>query len=228
MSKVAIFTLTRDRLDMTKATLASMRERRPGHAYDHWFFDQGSSDGTPGWLRQNAPMASIVELGENKGLHVAMNLAHEALLGAGYDFIMKVDNDIEFKTVHWLKKLLRAQALLAPGSILAPRVLNLRHPPEVFARKRIGDFTFSFLDIVGGAARLMPRASITDFRFNERMPLAWGGDATFANHCARNVIPMAYVEDVRVRHMLDDEEQEKVNPEYFQRRTFEAYIPYAL
>lgn len=226
--KVGIFTLTRDRLAMTQATLASMRSCRPAYAYDHWFFDQGSTDGTVEWLEKDGRAHKVISFGENKGLHVAMNIAHAALIGAGYDLVMKVDNDIEFKTSKWLKKLVRAQRLLAPGSVVSPKVENLRFPPEVFARKRIGDFTFSFLDIIGGATRLMPKESIEDFMFNERMPLAWGGDATFANHCARRTIPMAYVEEVRVRHMLDDDAQREAHPDYMKRKDFEAHIPYPL
>lgn len=229
--KVAIFTMTRDRLEYTKRTLRSMRENRPGLAYDHWFFDNGSTDGTIGYLAQLRDIGRIYVIesfSENRGLHVSMNYAHRVLLDAGYRYIMKVDNDVEFKTKHWLRKLVRAQKCLAPGSVVSPKVEGLDHPPEPFARRRIDGWSVQFLDIIGGITRLMPRESIKDFKFNERMPLSWGGDLTFANHCERNIIPMAYITDIRVRHMDSTAGQEAANPEYMRRKEYEAYIPYGL
>lgn len=229
--KIAIFTLTRDRLEYTRRTLRSMRESRPGMAYDHWFFDNGSTDGTINVLRQLRDSGRIYALelfGHNKGLHVSMNVAHKTLLDAGYRYIMKVDNDVEFKTKHWLRKLVRAQKVLAPGSVVSPKVEGLDYPPEPFARRNIEGFNVHFLDIIGGITRLMPRESIEKLRFNERMPLGWGGDFTFANHCERNIIPMAYITDIRVRHMDSTQGQERLNPEYMERKKYESYIPYGL
>jgi hypothetical protein len=117
---------------------------------------------------------------------------------------------------------------LAKGSIVGAHIENLEYPPEPFATKRIGGFTMQFLDIIGGQVRLMPRKSIEGFRFNERMPLAWGGDATFANYCERNTIPMVRVGEIRAKHMMTDPEQTKHSPAYMKRRVFEAYIPYGI
>ena len=231
MPRIAVFTMTRDRLDYTKRTLDSMRQSRPGHTYDHWFFDNGSTDGTVEYLEtllRDKRIKSLTASATNQGLHRTMNLAHDLLLGLKYDFIMKVDNDVEFKTRHWLKKLIRAQKCLAPGSVVSPKVEGLNHPPEPFARRNIDGWSVQFLDIIGGITRLMPRKSIADFEFNERMPLSWGGDATFANHCERNIIPMAYVTDIRVRHMDGTKGQESHNPDYFKRKEYEAYISYGL
>ena len=228
--KVGIFTMTRDRLDFTKKSLPSMWTKA-GAKYDYWVFDQGSTDGTLKWLNaahEAGNIDHIVELGENKGLHIGMNTAHETLLDAGYSYIVKVDNDIKFKTAYWLKKLLRAYHSLAKGSVVAPRIENLQFPPVPFATKRIGGFRMHFLDIIGGQVRLMPRASIEDFRFNERMPLAWGGDATFANHCEKNSIPMVRADDIIAKHMMTDPEQTEHSPTYMKRRVFEAYIPYGV
>jgi GT2 family glycosyltransferase len=95
--KVGIFTMTRDRLDFTKRALPSMWSKA-GAKYEHWVFDQGSMDGTLDWLNEaheSGNIHKIVELGENKGLHIGMNTAHETLLDAGYSYIVKVDNDMK-------------------------------------------------------------------------------------------------------------------------------------
>lgn len=229
--RVAVFTMTRDRIGYTKRTFRSMADTSAGHPYDHWVFDQGSTDGTVDWLKESVALGNIMSYsawGENVGLHVGMNRAHRALLDAGYDYIMKVDNDAEFKTKHWLRKLLRAQSSLGNRSVVSPRIVGLSNPVIPFAKKRIGGFRVSFMSIIGGICRLMPRDAIEDFEFCERLPLAHGGDAWFADYCKRENIPLVYIEDIRVRHMDSTQRQELDNPDYFNRKFFESYIPYGI
>ena len=51
--KIAIYTLTRDRLLYTKQTFVSLWEHA-GYPFDHFIVDNGSTDGTPEWLTENA------------------------------------------------------------------------------------------------------------------------------------------------------------------------------
>jgi len=231
MPKVAIYTFTRDRLDYTKRTLDSMRDTRPGHAYDHWIFDQGSEDGTQEYIKAkiaHGRLFDLTEFGHNLGLHVGKNTAHDQLLTAGYDFIMKVDNDIEFKTQHWLRKLLAAYRALGNDAVISPRIKGLNNPPQSWADKRVGKFNFAFVSILGGATRFTTRKTIESFRYNERMPMAMGAASTFANHCMAFNIPLAYCEDIIVRHMDTTKGQEEANPDYFDRSAMERIIPYGL
>jgi GT2 family glycosyltransferase len=231
MAKVAVYTFTRDRLDYTMRTIDSMRAARPGHKYDHWVFDQGSEDGTLRYVRSLVDMDRIhtlVTFGENVGLHVGKNRVHDALLAHDYTHIMKVDNDIEFKTKHWLRKLLRAQAILKEGAVVSPVIRGLSNPVQPFASKRMEGYSFDFVEILGGAARLTTRDTIASFRYNERMPMAMGAATTFANHCMRERIHMAYVHDVVVKHMYTTVGQLKDKPEYFSRSEMERVIPYGL
>jgi hypothetical protein len=112
--------------------------------------------------------------------------------------------------------------------VVAPRVRGLQHPPAAFAKTVIEKYRFSFLEIIGGICRVMPREILKDFRFNELMPMAHGGDATFAEYCLRHTYPMAYVENVIVRHMDSTTGQEQKLPEYFDRKFYESYVPYGV
>ena len=230
-SRVAVFTLTRDRLDYTQRTFASMRERRPDHAYDHYVWDMGSTDGTAEWLADQQDAGRIkgwVLCGKNLGQHVGSNRAHDWLIGQGYDYLLRVDNDCEFKTDRWLKKLVRAQRALGAAAIVAPRVRGLDHPPAPIAVLQKDGLNFTFVQILGGICRLMSAKALEGFRFEERMPLAIGEAQALGEHCRTRIIPMAYVEDVVVRHMETTQGQIAADPAYHERSFYERHIPYGL
>lgn len=236
MPKVAIVTLTRDRLVSTRNTFESMRQARPGHKYHHYVYDQGSTDGTEQWLcdmHEAGRLHSVTRWGENVGISVGFNRAFNALKDS-YDFIMSVDNDCEFKTKHWLKKLLNAHKALSKKdarTIIAPRVKNLQNVPSTYAIHAEGGFRFSFVEILGGICRLIPVGALTcgdGFTFEERLPKAFGQDQYLAKWCRTNIIPMAYVENVLVRHMQTDADQQIHIPEYYGRKQYELYVPYGL
>ena len=52
MNKIAVYTLTRDRIEYTKECFA-MLESKAGIEYDHYIVDNGSQDGTVEWLKEN-------------------------------------------------------------------------------------------------------------------------------------------------------------------------------
>lgn len=206
-----------------------MRSTRPGYPYHHFVYDNGSEDGTVAWLtdeysQQRLHMMTLFP--ENRGLHVSLNQAHRDI--GSYDLIMQLDNDVEFKTKGWLKKLVRAQRALGNGAMVSPRVKGLNNPPPAWASKHIGGFQFSFVDILGGICKLYPRHSIEGFQYNERKPMAVGGATDMAAWCQDKQIPQAYVEDVIVRHMDTTAGQEAAIPDYFSRKWYESYIPYGL
>lgn len=224
---VTVITLTRDRKELTRRCLDSIRAS--GQRFRHIVIDQGSMDGTVEFVRQAHPTAEVVEAGENLGISVGFNRGLE--LARDADYVLTVDNDCEFITKRWLAKLIRAQKVLAAKdkrAVVSPRVKNLKHPPAVYAAYRGDGFTFGFAEILGGICRLMPKSVAREFRFNERLPMAYGQDQQFAGWCQERSIPMAYVEDIIVRHMMTDDEQETAMPEYMRRKGFELYIPYGL
>jgi GT2 family glycosyltransferase len=211
-----------------------MLTMRPGHRYDHHVYDNGSVDGTREYLTELVDagrIKSVTFFGENRGLSYSFNRAWRDALDANYDLVMNVDNDAQFKTRKWLKKLVNAHKVLSrrdSRAVISPVVKNLRHPPGAWGQHSEGGFRFGFVDILGGISRLIPAKTLADMEMPDRLPLAWGQDQAVAYHCATKNIPMAYVYNVVVRHMMTDDEQQDVIPAYMQRKGYERYIPYGL
>jgi Predicted glycosyltransferases len=226
--KLAVYTLTRDRLADTKKAFAGLREMA-GVEFDHFVLDNGSTDGTSEWLaKEKGKIYSIHYSYDNKGQCIASNILLDEIKdhGSKYDFILRYDNDIIPQSPSFVKSLIEASKALGPNSVVSPTIEGLLNPPEAFGEKKVGAFTFGFVEILGGACRLMPAATLKDFRFTEHGNLSLGEAAKFADHCQRNNFPMAYVKGIKVLH--DTAAHVKDNAEYFQRRKIEEYIPYGL
>lgn len=233
---VALVTMTRDRKDLTQKMVASLVSRPSMMAYDHYFLDQGSTDGTPGYLRRrravHKSIVSVKCLKENVGISVGLNTLYDAVCKKPYEFVFGIDNDVEMRTRFWLKRMVEAYKLLQAKHegplVLAPRILNLEFPPPTFATLNLRGFSFSFVDILGGAARFMPVEVVREFRFNERLPKGWGQDQEFAAWCRERRIPMVYVEQVKARHALTDGETRAEMPDYMERKEMDLHVPFGL
>jgi GT2 family glycosyltransferase len=64
--RIAVVTLTRDRLEYTKHCFETLRVNA-GCDYDHFVLDQGSGDGTAEWLIRQDDL-EVVPLAENVGI----------------------------------------------------------------------------------------------------------------------------------------------------------------
>lgn len=222
--KLAVYSLTRDRLADTKKAFAGLKEMA-GCEFDHFVFDNGSQDGTGEWLkRQN--VKKLWASHDNKGQCIASNIILDTIRKGEYDYIIRYDNDIIPRTPKFLATLIEASKILGPTAVVSPGIDGLLQPPQAFGEKEIGPFKFGFVEILGGACRVMPAATLKDFRFTEHGNLSMGEAAKFANHCQLNSFPMAYVRGVAVVH--DTAAHVKDNPEYFKRRKLEEYLPYGL
>lgn len=222
--KLAVYSLTRDRLHDTKKAFAGLCEMA-GCEFDHFVFDNGSDDGTQTWL-QTYSCKKLWTSHDNKGQCIASNIVLDTICKGSYDYIVRYDNDIIPRTPKFLATLVEASRLLGPTAVVSPTIDGLQQPPEAFGEKKVGSFTFGFVEILGGACRVMPAKTLEGFRFTEHGNLSIGEAAKFANHCQTNNFPMAYVKGVTVLH--DTAAHVKDNPEYFRRRKLEEYIPYGL
>lgn len=97
--KTSIVILTHNRLDMTKDCLASVC----AHAKESEIIvvDNGSTDGTVNWIRQNVPYATIIENSANLGIPKARNQGIKKSRG---DHVLMIDNDVVVKE-GWLDDL---------------------------------------------------------------------------------------------------------------------------
>ena len=224
MTSLAVYTLTRDRLADTKKAFAGLYDMA-GMKFDHYVLDNGSTDGSVEWLqRQNLYFLRC--LGDNRGQCISSNILLDEIRKKPYDYILRYDNDIIPQSPKFIASLIEATKLLGPTTVASPAIDGLLHTPEAFAEKQVGAYKMGFVDILGGACRLMPSRTLEGFRFTEHGNLSLGEAAKFAHHCQEKKFPMVYVQGITVLH--DTEAHVRDNAEYFQRRKLEEYIPYGL
>jgi glycosyltransferase involved in cell wall biosynthesis len=220
--RIALFTVTLDRLDYTRRTLDTL-EGSTLLPYDHFVIDNGSTDGTVAFLRSaEERFAGVVFNCENLGLDQATNQALE-LIGGDYDFIVKVDNDCEFVDRGWLEALVdvceafdRRIAVSPRAEGTGPGEYDGGHPRSRWVRRagRVVGLT----DHAGGLCLLAPAWMYDGFRYRNN-PLHGNQDVLFSLHVRLDLkCLMGYVEDVSVRHMDRTDGQLQRFPEYFASR----------
>ena len=131
--KVAIYTLTMNRLDYTKEMYKAMKDLT-GYDFDWFVIDNGSTDGTVAWLKDKVDYAKYNR--KNMGLSVGWNQAIELIKQHGdYDIYLKLDNDALTISKDWLKSMIdifeRNQNV-----ILSPYVEGLEGSPGGVLRQR--------------------------------------------------------------------------------------------
>lgn len=228
--KVAIFTLTYDRLAYTQETFDSLL-RNAGYEYDHFVVDNGSTDGTVEWLLENKQKYGIKELilnENNVGISKGSNQALETI-GKNYDVVIKIDNDCRIETPDTLKEIVevfkRTRQL-----VISPNVEGLIDSAGGVPRLRngyIGTRLFGFVKHLGGISIAAPMEAYETYRWKEEDFYHGQQDLLFSMHCLKNGFALAYFENLRVMHIDSTEGQKKKFPEYFDRRREEKINRYA-
>jgi len=149
--KVAAVTITLNRLDLTKKTIKSFYEKT-GVDY-HLFVDNGSTDGTQDYLKTRF---DHIFLDQNYGITEAFKTAVERL--TDFDFILKLDNDIETVTDDILAKMLKFYELNGLRYVCSPVDLNLdpNFAPRSFGKGMLHGYRVSYVSHTGGAFQLIP------------------------------------------------------------------------
>lgn len=226
--KVAIYSLTRDRLRETQTSFALLKEMA-GLPYDHYVLDNGSKDGTNKWL-DNQGYHFVHLSPDNKGQCISSNILLDAIRDSkiDYDYIVRFDNDIIPKTDRFIAKTIEAMKKLGTTVCASPDIVGLNHKPRPFGTKELGEFKYNFVEILGGACRVMPASLLLNFRFSVNGPLALGEAKQIAAFLlgSKPPIPMIYYEGATIEHPTD--KHVEVNPDYFKRRRFEEFTPYGL
>jgi len=170
----------------------------------------------------------------NKGQHVVTNDALKEAKDRGFDYLLRIDDDIEFMSQRWLAKMLEASEKLGSQFIISPTVSGLKHPPEMSQVIDINGISVKFLtEAVGGACRLHPIKLLTEaptpYISDVRFPLG-AGDATGIMKWAKTMTVEKYpvyavwLEHVRVRHQTA--KQEVDDPDYHFNHDLLQSIPY--
>lgn len=219
--RIAVLTLTRDRLDYTRQCFSKLYTLA-GCRYDHYVLDQGSTDGTIEWLCYEwrpgqRHHRTVIEAGRNLGIHKGWNW----LLGLArdthdYDVMLTFDNDCELVQPGTLAAL--ADAVVHTQWVLSPRVLGLLHPPAAGPPQQVGAYTVAPFPTPGGICRAAPAAFWKGFSFNEDMPV-WGGDELHVGQwAAARGFGVGYLDAWHVNHFETTAGQRERYPAYFDRK----------
>ena len=219
--KIAVLSLTRDRLEYTKKCFASLK-KNAGIDYDHYVLDNGSQDGTAEWLYEQQKKGNIHtifpqpgNIGISEGFNTMLDYLDEK-----YDLIVRFDNDCEVVTPNTLRDIagIYYNHPEMAQVVLSPRVEGLNFPPQRYAKAKIDGFELGFTHIVGGIFQVIAGPIFTQFRFDEKLPKAYGQDQQFASWFQSKGGKFAYVEDLVVNHFETTNGQTERYPEYFERK----------
>lgn len=244
MKPIAVYCITRDRLDYTKKSFKLLR-RMAGMPFDLYVFDNGSSLEMRNWLMDQEVAGHIhyLELSnENLGQNLAANelLDEIACKEAGhYDWIMRWDNDAIPRTRDFMRKLVsRANKLreaLAKegnfkGCIVAPKITKLKHPQEAFMEGNDIGFDYEVVRILGGICRLHPARWLLGLRFDRFAALGFGEANEVARRALEDNIPKIRIPEIEVEHSGGEDRQMEELPEEFtfERREVVRHIGYGL
>lgn len=233
--RVAIFSLTYERLEYTKTCFDSLY-KTAGYAFDHFVYDNTPTPEVYDWFKTWVPdgvwgnSKHIVHNGENLGISIASNRCLDWIKQAGeYDMIMKVDNDCLFLSDGWLSKMIdlwnrnRRMAFSC-------YIQGLRDNPGGAPRLdygTIGDELIGITKHLGGICHFVDAHAYDNFRWDEESTLHGIQDMELSIHLLQAGYRMGYLESYFAEHFEGTEGQEKRYPEYFERRKLEKVTKYA-
>jgi glycosyltransferase involved in cell wall biosynthesis len=232
--KIAIFTLTHDRLDYTKRCFESLH-KTAGYAFDHFVVDNGSKDYTASWIfeyanqHKNDFFMDLLPNPDNHGISKASNEAIDMINEHGeYDIIVKVDNDCLFLTDGWLAKMVeiwKVNHMIAMSCYVQGLKDNPGGSPRI-AYGNIKDEVMGMTKHLGGICHFVDAKAYNTFRWDEDDTLHGVQDLIFSHHLLNTGYQMGYLENYYCEHMDGTEGQHKRYPDYFERRKTERVISY--
>jgi len=157
--KILVYTITYNRLDLTKKCLGSLKEHTKVK-FDHIIFDNGSTDGTIEWLKENN--YNVVEFGKNLGITEAQNRGLKNIY-SNYDLIIKFDNDCEVISDNILENIITFYSLNDTYNyVLSPIDLNLdkNYAPRKISNKFVNGFNIELTSHNGGMFRTVPKPAM--------------------------------------------------------------------
>lgn len=225
--RVAVFTLTYDRLDYTKKSFASLK-KTAGYPYDHFVVDNGSKDGTVEYLKKGFKRVQFNE--NNEGISKASNDAIKMIKNHNrYDIVVKWDNDCTGLTKGWLAKMIeiwKSNRIFA----LSCYVQGLVDNPGGSPRIGFGTIKGELIGIsrhLGGICHFIDAKAYDKFEWDEKSFLHGVQDREFSQYTGFRGYSMGYLENFFVSHgPLGTEQQKKDYPKYFERRKKEKRIRY--
>lgn len=169
----------------------------------------------------------VVAWPDNKGQHVAFNDAYERARTGGYDHLLRIDDDCQWRTKRWLVKMLEVSAVLEHKALVTPAVRGLKFPPPRFMPVTVKGHEIEFLEAaIGGLCRLHPMGVLTEHKYvsDVRLPLGSGDASGIGEWAVKHMIPMAWAKSIRATHTTSA--QEESDGEHFILHDLFQRIPY--
>ena len=215
--RVAIYSLTRDRLVYSRACFQALRERA-GYPFWHHVLDNGSQDGTQEWLRSEYRPAWFKPECENLGIARAANIVLAGLKEKAPDLVIKCDNDCMAVSEGIVARLVQVFEQTGSNWVLSPRVVGIDHQPKRQPEIRLAGHPVGPTSIIGGLFHCVPAEIYFSYRYDETLPLARGNDGHFCAWLQRQGVRVGYVEDLVVEHYETTGGQARRFPDYHARK----------
>ena len=176
MSKILAFTCTHGDRPFLPGLIPNMRGTA-GQWFDWLVVLSGASDEQQAIAEQflhsedRNGIQYLINWPENRGQHHATAAALDLARSKGYDWLLRIDDDIQPKTKRWLKKMLdrnrqmhHEKGLLGSDKcILAPKIIGLKNPPQPRGVIEGFDFPAEEMTFTGGGLRLHPVALLEGY-----------------------------------------------------------------
>jgi len=223
--RVAVYSLTYNRLDYTRECFNSLYETA-GYEFDHYIWDNGSTDGTHEYLDELEPSGyckniEVIRCEDNKGISIASNgLVQRIQSKDQYDILVKSDNDALYKTEGWLSKMVDIWKS-NKKVVLSCYIEGLRDNPGGASRLAYGEVKDEILGVtkhVGGICHFVDIKGYDGFKWDEDSALHGVQDVELSQHLLKNGYLMGYLENYYCEHKDGTQGQEKKYGEYFKKR----------
>jgi GT2 family glycosyltransferase len=220
--RIAVYTLTRDRIEYTKVALESLRHHA-GADFSHFIVDQGSADGSVQWIREHYKPTWFHPLRENIGIARGANMALDAIFEAGtWDLVIKMDNDCEVQSDNILRQFVEIFADVKRWQskfALSPKVDGIMRQPERKDHRMLAGRRIGITGMIGGLFHVVPGEVYKEFRYHEQTPRGGLNDSYFCDWFRRlNGGEVGYVEGLVVSHIDGTEGQVYKHPDYTERK----------
>jgi len=125
---------------------------------------------------------------ENRGQHHAFADALAIARAEGYEWLLRLDDDVKPKTARFLRKMIQQVETLRDLAkdtehrfVFGPRVAGLKHPIAATGSIRLGQpFDAEVVPLLGGVCRLHPVAALEGFEPDIYRPVGRGDPETIA------------------------------------------------
>jgi hypothetical protein len=226
--QIAIYTVTYNRLNYTRRIFDELG-KTVSIPYDHYIVDNASTDGNEEFLRSKSKeLKKIVFNSENKGIAIAQNQALK-MIGENYDYIIKVDPDIQFVTKNWIDELIKISMECHDRIILSPFMdfcekedLTKKLGIERYSYKNMAGHKVGLTTHVGGMVRFAHSKIYQDYRWDENLSLHNLEDNLFSKYCTQCNYLLGYVEDIIAIH--NENEHVKDYKKYYKMKHVNSFI----